>query len=337
MGRGGKSKCRVFGDEVKFLVVEWAAVDRVGLEAAAQRGLVFVRFKDCQMEVLTRCPNTVKYGYTPTTAKGDHVSIRDEGSLYANLPIGAAKLEGKLRAAGQLDVDMTIAGQYFTDRRVTVEQACQGATHYVTAITVGAFEFSAAGATGAQGSAKVGRAGAGAEVARSRDKLSYDGDKASCAKSHLSDAGPPDGCGAPMQVTLARFDSGGATSRMEGVGADDGGSANKSSQSTWGWVALGVGGAGLIMGTATGVMALDKDKSMKDSCPDHQCINNQSDVDSINRMRILSTVGFVVGAVGIGTGITLLATAPSPGNGSKSGTSVRPWVGVGSVGLDGRF
>jgi len=203
LGSHSKSKCRDTGTQVRFLVVDWTAADRVGLEAAAKRGIVFVRYADCQMEVLTGCPSTDTYGYTPTTARGEHVAIKDEGSLYANLPIGAAKLEGKLRAAGQLDVDMTIAGQYYTDKRLTDPAICPEATHYVTALSVGAFEFSAARSQEAGAGAKVGGVGAGGDVSRTRDRLSYDGNKASCAQSQPTDSGPPNGCGAPMQVSLA--------------------------------------------------------------------------------------------------------------------------------------
>ena len=68
------------------------------------------------MEVLASCNAPGKYVYTAITPKRDHVAIRNEDDLYANIPLGAAKLEGKLAHSGELDVDMSIVGRYASDR-----------------------------------------------------------------------------------------------------------------------------------------------------------------------------------------------------------------------------
>ncbi len=109
-----------------------------------------------------------------------------------------------------------------------------------------------------------------------------------------------------------------------------------SSQATWGWISLGVGTAGLIAGGATGLIAKGKQGSLDDNCVDKQCPPaQQSDVDSYNQMRMMSTIGFGVGIVGVGAGLTLLLTAPDPEPEQQAG--VRPWVGLGSAGVEGRF
>jgi len=107
-------------------------------------------------------------------------------------------------------------------------------------------------------------------------------------------------------------------------------------QRTLGWVGLGVGGAGLVFGTATGIMVLKKKSALEgDGCVDGACYTDQGDdVDSYNSMRTLSTVGFVVGGVGAAAGAALLLTAPKP---KETGSRVRAWVGVGSAGLAGSF
>jgi len=112
--------------------------------------------------------------------------------------------------------------------------------------------------------------------------------------------------------------------------------ADGSLQRTFGWVGLGVGGAGLLFGTVTGVMVLSSQAGLDDDgCVDHVCRDEQQDdVDSYNSMRTLSTVGFVVGFVGAAAGATLLLTAPDPG---PPGPEVQAWVGVGAAGVRGRF
>ena len=110
---------------------------------------------------------------------------------------------------------------------------------------------------------------------------------------------------------------------------------SQSSQTTWGWVALGVGAAGVVTGTVTGIVVASKNSSLSDACQGGHCTNKQSEVDSFNRLRPIPVVGFAVGAVGIGAGLALLFTAPKPQANETAG--VRPWVGIGSLGVEGTF
>jgi len=90
--------------------------------------------------------------------------------------------------------------------------------------------------------------------------------------------------------------------------------ASGSSRRTWGWLGIGVGGAGLALGSAMGVLALDKHASIENSgaCSDGRCpADKQGDVDRLNTFRTISTVGFIAGGVLAGTGIVLLLTAPT--------------------------
>ena len=99
---------------------------------------------------------------------------------------------------------------------------------------------------------------------------------------------------------------------------------------------VGVGGAGILLGSVTGVMMISKQGDLDDGgCVNGHCYTDQSAaVDSYNSLRTLSTIGFVVGGLAGGTGLVLLLTAPKQ---SDSTASVRGWVGVGSVGLEGSF
>ena len=79
-----------------------------------------------------------------------------------------------------------------------------------------------------------------------------------------------------------------------------------------GIVALGVGVAGLAMGTITGVIALNKKSALAERCPDQWCYpDDQSLADAAKTNATLSTVGFVVGGVGVATGVVLLAVRAS--------------------------
>ena len=103
-----------------------------------------------------------------------------------------------------------------------------------------------------------------------------------------------------------------------------------------GWGGLGVGAAGLAFGTVTGVMVLSKKNTLEDhGCVDGACyVDQEDDVNNLNSLRRVSTVGFVIGGVGAAAGAALLLTAPLQ---RREGPAVRAWLGVGSAGVKGSF
>ena len=105
-----------------------------------------------------------------------------------------------------------------------------------------------------------------------------------------------------------------------------------SAQRTWGYVALGVGGAGLITGVATGVVMLDKKSSLDSACDASCPPTAQNDLDSFRTARTTSFIGYGVGLAGIGAGALLLLTAPS-----EEDARLVPLLGPGQVGLRGTF
>lgn len=85
-----------------------------------------------------------------------------------------------------------------------------------------------------------------------------------------------------------------------------------SAQRTLAWVAVGAGGVGLALGGVMAGLALSKRSSLKDAgcnttCPHEQ----QAEVDRLDKLRVVSSVGFIAGGVLATTGIVLLLTAPS--------------------------
>jgi hypothetical protein len=111
---------------------------------------------------------------------------------------------------------------------------------------------------------------------------------------------------------------------------------------TLGYVALAVGGAGLIVGGVTGGLAISKRSALDDNpaCNDGKCSSSiQSDIDSFRTMRTVSTIGFVAGGVCAGLGVVLLLT--SGGSGEQKGALPAPRVGLrvapNAVSLSGSF
>lgn len=91
------------------------------------------------------------------------------------------------------------------------------------------------------------------------------------------------------------------------AGADD----NGESQRTLGYVAGGLGLAGLVVGSVTGVLVLDRKATVDRECKGHVCSKEgKKAADSGQTLAAISTVAFAVGIAGATTGVALILTAP---------------------------
>ena len=110
---------------------------------------------------------------------------------------------------------------------------------------------------------------------------------------------------------------------------------------TLAFVALAVGGAGLITGGVTGLIALSKhsDLTNNPACVDARCPPSlQSDVDSFHTMRTVSSIGFIAGGVFAATGVVLLLTTGSPSQqGERASRALALQLAPDNVSLTGSF
>ncbi|MGH1347687.1 MAG: hypothetical protein ACRBN8_39395 [Nannocystales bacterium] len=185
--------------------MEWPSADRAQLEARAKTRVVVIRYDGCELEMLPRCEAPGAYAYTSVAPKQDTVHIRNLDELYAEVPAGAVSLEGKLAAAGELTIDMMMVGRLDTDTPVVtaneLQGDCVGATHVMTGMTVGAFEFFAGASAEAGVGARVGQVGAGTRGEHVKETLTRDGTLESCVETDA----PPKGCSAPLRIEVARL------------------------------------------------------------------------------------------------------------------------------------
>ncbi|MDB5218111.1 MAG: uncharacterized protein JWO86_6038 [Myxococcaceae bacterium] len=203
----GVDASRVRSDGTRPLVVEWPSSDRAELEALARHGLVAVRYDASGMRLLPRCVVTGQYVYSALTPKKDRITIRSSGELRAQVPLGAAKLEGVLARTGELGVEMTVVGRFEGMATAGASGDCSEATHVIGALTVGAFDFLAGATTSREVGAGTVAPGASAKAGAgdTREVLQHDGDAAACRTATAADKAPPYGCGAVMRVDLVAF------------------------------------------------------------------------------------------------------------------------------------
>ncbi|MBL4689389.1 MAG: hypothetical protein JKY37_32670 [Nannocystaceae bacterium] len=337
----GESKCGVRASTAKPLIVEWPATERAALEARATRGLVAVRYEGCEMEVLTNCTAKGSYTYLGLNQKREAVRIKNADELYAQLPVGAAGLEAKLERSGQLNVDMVIIGRKESDRsqfkKRDLEGRCDGATHVITGLTVGAFSFYTGTSASLGAGVKIGHVGVGAASSAEQEVLKQDGDEDSCALAEQGADEPPPGCGALLRVEVVPIDepifgpktplaTGGTGT---GTGPNDAGRTNEdrlaSVKSARTWQLIGLSGyvVSLVgLGAAVGGVALRKKAETAIPTTDpgdprqKQLSNYKVGAGLFIGGVSAAGIGFIVGALG-------LARAKK----AKRGASVSPAFG----------
>jgi hypothetical protein len=131
---------------------------------------------------------------------------------------------------------------------------------------------------------------------------------------------------ASAEVVVAEGDQKEAVLRFAGATADAAGTpavdvplaaprpdSASATKRTVGWATVAAGGAGILVGAVTGLMAMSKKGALDDAgCMSGDCPTSQRDaVDSYERMRLVSGVGLIAGAVLAGAGTYLLVTTPS--------------------------
>lgn len=81
----------------------------------------------------------------------------------------------------------------------------------------------------------------------------------------------------------------------------------------------GLGAAGLVTGIVAGILVLDRKSAVDENCVDHVC--NQAGYDAAQSgktLGVVTTLGLVTGAVGLGGATYLFLSAPSPSEKSHS-------------------
>ena len=107
-----------------------------------------------------------------------------------------------------------------------------------------------------------------------------------------------------------------------------------------GYVAVALGGAGLIAGTVTGIIFLGKNSDLKKNCPTKtNCPFPQSEVDQRNMYGTISGISLGVGVVSGTAGVVLLLIGKSDTTAPKrtSSIAVSPYLTLDRIGVEGTF
>jgi hypothetical protein len=106
------------------------------------------------------------------------------------------------------------------------------------------------------------------------------------------------------------------------------------------WGGFGLGIAGMGVGSVTGAISISTTSSERSKCTNDRCPpTTWSGIDSARMMATISTVSFI--AAGVGAALVIasfsIAGSTAAGNTARATPRVSPWIGAGSLGVDGAF
>jgi len=217
----GQHRCKLGEHDDRPFVVEWDATDLASFESKARRDVVLVKVDGCNLKVLDCRDEGIpgRYGTygAPTWTSGsvEGFDIRNEGDLYARLPLGAATLSSQVQAGQALHLRYFVSGTTIATRNavwrsdVAKNPLCASATHFVASFDLGAFEVTDASHEHEAAGVGVGGAGAGGSRSSDSSRLRQAGDLASCTADGARDLSR---CKVPIRLALRPVSEGDAPS-----------------------------------------------------------------------------------------------------------------------------
>jgi hypothetical protein len=195
-------------------VVEWDATDLSTFEAKASRDIVFVKYEACAIQMLYGCSDNGipgRYGryQEPTFTSGtvESFTMQNQDEVWAKLPLGAAKFGGSIRVGESLELKYFVSGAVNATRNYVERPAiadnprCAGATHFVSAYNLGAFELLAhKGASGDLTVGVQGGIGGGGSTSTASSNLKQGGALDSCTTEAQRQ------CRVPIRLVLQPID-----------------------------------------------------------------------------------------------------------------------------------
>lgn len=201
----GANRCIVTKSHTRPFVIEWDATDLAGFEAKAEHDVVFVRYQGCNLTVLDCADGSVRGrlgNYRPTewTAGGiEGFEMTTEQDLYAQLPLGASSLVGRLQQGETLRLRYYVSGVATASRDAAyrgdlpTRASCAGATHFVHSYNLGAFELASGARTKIAGAKQeLGVVKRGGDIDSCRDEVTRATKK----------------CSIPIRITLREIEEG---------------------------------------------------------------------------------------------------------------------------------
>lgn len=194
-------------------LMAWDSSSRANLAAMHEEGVIAVRYQldgcEPKLTVLPNCigPQEPDYEYKPYSATDKKIA-RSTQELFAELPLGAASLRGKLGRDRAVRTDYALVGLLTLPpasswRREDLQgTGCQDATHVVARIYLGGFALASGNATEIEAAASFFAIGnAGAAHQSQRIEVQTEGEEDACIKARTT-GDSQRMCNVPLRIGL---------------------------------------------------------------------------------------------------------------------------------------
>ncbi len=198
--------CTAVPAVAQTLVIDLPSAQRADLELAMKSGRAVVHYGCDGLKVLSSCELKGDYRFAGVSLKEEIVQLKSRDEVRASLPVSGATLGGGLTRGTSLDLAMALVGRSTAlgsaATKGELTGGCDGATHFVRAVYVGAFAMKRG--SGATVTATAAVFGAQADAKSESDKQTNlrDGSIDACKQASPDAAQPPAQCQSVLRVEL---------------------------------------------------------------------------------------------------------------------------------------
>lgn len=203
-------ECSAVRPSTEPSLMAWEPDERANLNAIRQQGLVVVRYAatgcNVELEVLSNCDAPGSYRYFPANPASNSIVANNATELYGKLPLGAAQFASQLHGDRALRTDWELVGVDKIPIGTVVRKSelrgdCQGATHVISEIYLGAFRLDAGDKRRIDAAVTLFGAGAGGNGVAGVEHLESQGNLKACQKAS-TDGKEERGCSVPLRIAL---------------------------------------------------------------------------------------------------------------------------------------
>lgn len=214
MGEAAAPACTSVPAVAQTLVIDLPSAQRADLELAMKSGRAVVHYGCDGLRVLSSCELKGDYRFAGVSLKQEVVQLKSQDEVRASLPISGATLAGGVARGTSLDLATALVGRSTALGSAAAKGelvgSCDGATHFVRAVYVGAFAMKRG--SGAAVTAAASLFGGATEAKSESDKQANlrDGSLEACKGASPDAPKPPTDCQSAIRVELFPIGDAGA-------------------------------------------------------------------------------------------------------------------------------
>lgn len=209
-------------------LMAWDPGSRMNLNMLRKRGIVVVRYVadgcNVELELIPNCLGEGIYQYEPYVSNDSKV-LANKQELFSELPLGAARLAGKLEGNRALRTDYMLVGMATLPPTIVVKAddlkgpGCARATHVISRVYLGGFGMASGEERSLSAEATVFGAGVGASQQGTASRLANEGNPEQCKAAQQTGEEKPL-CAVPLRIGLAPVEGAGQSACPAGSSWD---------------------------------------------------------------------------------------------------------------------